>query len=324
MSSSPSAEAEDALTRAQAHLQARYLPEIAADLPGRQRSPVSALDPRLSVVVVAWRTPHMILACLDRIRAQVGFSPGEIELILVNNGGLDEVHDQLPARVDRELRMRRNVDLCPARNAGVAFARAPIVAFVDDDGLIAPDYCARALTYFDHDPRLVALRSKIVHRRHRYFTTMAGHYDRGDAPIEDMLVTEGSSLVRRAPYLLVGGFAEEMRGHEGLDLCYRLLQHDPQARFLYAPDVVMAHDYLDGWAKFWRKMTSYAHIDDSTAQRAPGMERFLQDYFARSFPQPTRPLDERIARRALLLTRDALMAGARLRAALSSSSPQDP
>lgn len=285
----------------------RYAPLVAERICHRE-----VAEPRVSVVVVAWNSAPFVVECLDHVRAQIGFRREDIEVILVDNGGLDSVRDDLADRVDLEIRMIGNVRLCRARNAGVAYARSDLICFVDDDGLVEPDYFQRVMSYFD-DPRVVAVRSKIVDKHHPYFTTLADHYDRGPEPVEDCLVTEGSTTLRREPYLAVGGFAESLAGHEGIDLSFRLTRHVPDARILYAPDVVMRHDYYDSWSKFFRKSLSYADIDSSVAARDAELAAFMKRYFARRFHRGALPLRRRAARTALRNLRSTLQSVARLR-----------
>ena len=167
--------------------QARYRPLVAEVIDHRRR-PFEAL-PTLTMVVVAWRSADFVLECLDHVRAQSGIDAEAIEVILVNNGGLDRAHDGFKTRVDTELRMAFNVGLSPARNAGVAWAAAPIVAFIDDDGLIAQDYAKRGLAYFKNDAKVAAIRTKI-RKEHNIATTVGygprflhstGQLHKGDA-----------------------------------------------------------------------------------------------------------------------------------------------
>lgn len=273
-------------------------------------------DARVSVIVVAWQSAPFVVECLDHIRDQRGMAPEDLEIVLVDNGGLDSVRDEIADRVDLEVRMVGNVRLCRARNAGVAWSSAPIIANIDDDGLIERDYFENALRYFEN-PDVAAVRSRIVAKEHPYFTTLASHYDRGTWPVEDCLVTEGSSLVRRKPYVAVGGFAEALSGHEGIDLTYRLKEHNPHASVLYAPDVVMQHDYFDGWPKFLRKSLYYGGIDDATSERSPELAQFMDEYFSRSFTRSPRPADEVAAGVALSALRSVLEIAGRLKSGLA-------
>ena len=58
------------------------------------------------------------------------------------------------------------------------------------------------------------------------------------------------------------------------------------------PDVVLRHDFVDSWAKFRRKFSHYAQMDDQLARLDPGLGPFLEEYFAESRPQRSYTLDE--------------------------------
>ncbi len=272
---------------------ARYLPLVAETL-----AHAAPARPKVSAVIVAYNTAARIVGCLDKLRAQRGLARDEVEVILLDNGGLEAARGAFPARVDLELRMAHNVGLCPARNLGAALAKAPIVSFIDDDGLVAPDYFQNALRYFD-SPEIVALRSRIVWKEHRYFTSLATHYDRGERMLDDCLVTEGSSVLRRDVYMEVGGFADKLSPYEGLDFSFRLKNAKPAARIVYAPDVVMRHDFVDSWAKFLRKSLHYTSSMRLAEEGGPEVARFLDEYAKKRYPTAKWRFDERVARTTL-------------------------
>ncbi len=266
--------------------------------------------PRVSAVVVAWNASDYLIECIDHLRDQVGVGREDVEIIVVDNTGNDAIRDQVAERADIEVRMRGNAHLCRARNVGVALAGAEVIAFIDDDGLVECDYFRNGLRYFEDD-EFVAIRTRIVAKEHPYFTTLATHYSRGPDVVDDCLVTEGSSFVRTEPYIAVGGFAEDMSGHEGIDLTFRLLRH-AQMRVVYVPDVVMHHDYIHTWQKFARKNWRYAGVDDRTHERDPELSAFMDEYFSRSFDRARLTIDEKVAREGLKFLRTAMKVGATL------------
>jgi len=96
----------------------------------------------------------------------------------------------------------------------------------------------------------------------------------------------------------VGGFSDVLSPYEGLDLTYRASLLDPSARIVYAPDVVMRHDYASTWRKLVRKSTAYGGVT-RLADDVPEAAGFLEAYKATRFPRPRRRLDEIAARAAL-------------------------
>jgi len=233
--------------------------------------------PDLSVIVVAWNSPGFVLEALDHIRAAAHQHDGRVEIILMDNGGLDDAIDGIRVRVHKLVRMVGNVRLCRARNLAAALAQAPILVFLDDDGLVLSDHLINVGHWFA-DPSICAIRGRIIFKEHRYFTTLAEHYDLGDEALDDYLVTEGNMAIRRDAYIAAGGFNETLAGNEGIDLTFRLRRLNPKARIKYVPDVVLCHDFLNSWAKFKRKFTHYAGIDQQLLALDPGLNEFLDEY----------------------------------------------
>ena len=282
-----------------------YAPKVASVTRHRP-----AAAKRWSIIVVAWNSAPFVIGCLDHLIAQDGFDRDNAEIILVDNGGLDPVRNELSERVDIEIRMTENVKLTPARNVGVAYASGPIINFIDDDGLVEADYAENALKYFE-DPTVYGVRSKIIAKEHPYFTTLGYHYDRGPDPVEDALVTEGSCFLRRDLYMQVGGFGL-LSGHEGMELCRRMTLAQTDGKLLYAPDVVMRHDYMDGWSKYFRKSLHYGGIGSIASALHPEVDSFISEASKRRFPKPKRALRLRLANRALRLGRTLLQTYSRL------------
>ena len=243
-------------------------------------------SPALSVIVVAWNSPGFVLEALDHILLAAQRLEHPIEIILVDNGGLESALPGIRARVHTLIRMVGNVRLCRARNYAAACASAPLIVFLDDDGLVHEDHLFNAHRWFD-SRETCAIHGRVVFKNHRYFTTLAQHYDLGDEALEDCLMTEGNMAIRRETFIGAGGFNETLAGNEGLDLTFRIKQQDPDSRVLYVPDVVLRHDFIDSWAKFRRKFSHYAGIDQQVTALDPGLGPFL-DAYRKVRPHPRR------------------------------------
>jgi len=287
----------------------RYAPLVRRDTRLRETAGAG-----LSVVVVSWRTPRPPLDALDAIRASAAGCRGEVEVILLDNGGLEQAREGILERVDRLVEMVGNVRLCRARNLGAALARGRVVVFLDDDGVIETEHLPEVERWFA-DGSVTAVRGRIRPYHHPWFTTLAEHYDLGDEPRFDYLVTEGNMAIRRDAYLEVGGFHELLAGGEGVDLTFRLLQRDAEARLLYAPGVVLRHDFLDGWAKFRRKFSHYAGMNSQLEEIDPRLGEFVREYARRDKVRPRLALAERVAFHVLTRLKKRLQRRARKRAA---------
>ena len=275
----------------------------------RRGEPVA--EATVTAVVVTWAGSQGVEDCLRSLRRAQNALDQQAEIIVVDNGAGPQLAEATKHNWDRWIRFRSNLGPGPARNLGAAEAAGEFVAFVDDDGLVEPDYFVSALSYFN-DPNLVALRGRVVAQDHPWFTLLATHYDRGPEPVEDALVTEGASVIRRRALIDAGGFPDAVIGHEGIELTYRLTRDVDRAKTLYVPDVVLRHDFLQSWNGFVAKCLSYAENEAAVQTRSPDIAQYMSDYFSRSYP--SRPLGpgSGLIRIALQAMRSLLQTGGHL------------
>ncbi|UQA58559.1 glycosyltransferase family 2 protein [Polyangium aurulentum] len=263
-------------------------------------------SPKLTIIVVSYRPREYLIECLQHLRAQTARDV-PYEILLADSGGLEHLRSRTASLCDIDLRLRDGILLNEARNTAMAWARGEYVAIVDDDGLVAPTFVEVVCRIFE-DPKIAAMRGRIVAKEHPYFCTLAGHYDRGDEMIEDALITEGHMAIRRRVYLLSGGFPDKLFGHEGIYLAYRIEKTFPGMRVVYAPELLMRHDYMDGLGKLIRKLRKFTtSVEEVTSvDKSEEFERYLQAYLSRKMPQRPLTLDQKIARSALRTIRFAV------------------
>lgn len=94
--------------------------------------PVSSPDLyRVSVIIPHFNMPEALTRCLDSIKAQA--LEGAVEIIVVDNGSRQMPTNVVAAHPGVILLSEPTPGPGPARNAGVALARAPVLAFIDAD-----------------------------------------------------------------------------------------------------------------------------------------------------------------------------------------------
>lgn len=115
--------------------------------------------PRVTVVVAMFERREKTVRCAESLAAQ---TIDRAEIVFVDDGSEDGTPDaveavarrcRLPMRV---LRNERNLGANASRNRGVAASRAPLVAFLDSDCVVDPDWLERLVAPFEADPRLGA------------------------------------------------------------------------------------------------------------------------------------------------------------------------
>jgi len=109
-------------------------------------------DRAVSVIVCTHNRASALKACLNALRA-MEFDARAWELIVVDNRSTDRTREALhafataaPFRVT--LAYEPKPGLARARNRGVRAARAPLIAFTDDDCYVARDFLAQLMDVF--------------------------------------------------------------------------------------------------------------------------------------------------------------------------------
>lgn len=256
-------------------------------------------SPVATLVVISYKAKEYLLDCLRHLRAQTVAAEVPYEILLADSGGLEHLRDRYGGRVDVDLRLESGLPLNVARNAAAAWARGEFIAYIDDDGLVAPDWLENALAVM-RDPTIALARGRIVPHEHPWFNLYAGHYDRGDAQWDDnSLATEGNMFARRAIYLGIGGFPDEFYGAEGCHLVYQLKRDHPSLRAVYAPGLVMRHDYCRSVREFIWKCRRYRTTNQDVTADDPEFKAFLDAYRRGPKPSPRYTPSEKLMRRVL-------------------------
>ena len=176
------------------------------------------------------------------------------------------------------VRLATNRGPAAARNAGLATVTTPFVAFVDADVDTGDaTWVGDLFGYFDDErvalvaPRVVAAERPGVIARHE---RRHGALDMGDraapiAPNGRVAYVPAAAIVCRTDALrAVGGFDEELRTGEDVDLVWRLI--DAGWRCRYDPRVVVHHEPRSTLAGFARQRIGYGVSAAALHRRHPG------------------------------------------------------
>lgn len=194
----------------------------------------------LSVVVVTHNPTQELLECLDSLKNQVNQN---FSVILIDNG--DSLPMELENRSLQYIKLNKNYGPSIARNVGAFLSKSKIVAFLDDDGIAEPKWTQDIIQYFETN-NILALRGKVLPKtKNNYFNLIAYHYDMGSKVVAANLNLEGNCAILREEFIEIGGFKNFLFGHEGEELTSKLLHQYPGKEILYAPDVIIRHDYCD-------------------------------------------------------------------------------
>jgi len=220
---------------------------------------------KLAVIIPARNSAATLPRCLSALLAQIS---DDDEVIVVDDFSTDNT-GEVAARFNVKVtRLSRHLGISAARNRGVELTNAPLLFFYDSDVVLGPGALARAratmmrpevgalIGSYDDDPDAPTTVSRFKNLAHHHFHQRSGS--------EVTSFWGGCGLVRRDLFVAAGGFDNEQRTIEDVELGYRLtargvrivLDRDLQVkhlkkwtlRSLVKTDVVLR---AIPWALFW-------------------------------------------------------------------------
>ena len=213
--------------------------------------------PTVSVIVVNYNGLEHLEPCFTSLQA-LDYPSGKLELILVDNASTDGSQDFMRQRFPRVrlIANERNWGLCKANNIGAEAAQGEIIAILNNDTRVEPDWLQEIVRPFAQDPAIACVGSRILNWDGTRLDFAGGamnfygygyHLDFG-APAGEISAQKGPVLapcggvmaLRRKAYLEAGGEDEDFFVYyEDIDLGWRLwvLGH----RVVMAPRAVSYH-----------------------------------------------------------------------------------
>jgi GT2 family glycosyltransferase len=207
------------------------------------------MDLHLSVIVPSYRRSEALALCLDDLAAQQTDKRFEVVLVLqaYAAGEADALRKRFDARLTLQIaEFPEGLGTSRARNTGLGMARAPIVAFLDDDVRLPARWVAEMISFYD-DQKLGGVGGFVDHPGHyniarnamyralgitsdRYkidwggFNVGPANHTREDQPAE--WLSGGNMSFRRSVIQSVGGFDEALGSfwHEDVDVTHRIVR----------------------------------------------------------------------------------------------------
>ena len=230
---------------------------------------------RISAILIANRFKADIVDNVKALRQQGG---DDLQIVFVNNGAPQGDFAALLPCLDVWVELNGNSGAYVARNIGAIHAEAPILLFVDDDGLPEAGFVQAHLSvHASHTP--ASLRGAC--RPRSGDDKGPPHYHLGDKLGSAAPVLEGNVSFARDAFLAIGGWGDYVLfGHGGFDIGHRLTQHGYAAtRQLYTPLAMLRHEYVRGAAHAseksvkqrasWLLLEALGHTRESTFKLTP-------------------------------------------------------
>lgn len=220
----------------------------------------SSTEPSIAYLVVTYNHRQAIGDCLDAILEQTR-RPGAV--VVVDNASWDETADYVEEHYPLVTLVRnpRNVGYGAANNLGMEQTGDPLLAVVNPDVRLEPDWAEEMLGALEENPGCAAAEGKlllaqdpgILNSRGSRLSILGfgcasglGSEDEPDSQVKSVSYPSGAAfIVRRDAFRHVGGFDESyFLYHEDVDLGLRL--HGAGWSVIYVPRARAHHDFRSG------------------------------------------------------------------------------
>lgn len=178
----------------------------------RSRIPASCpREPKASVVILNWNGRSLLEECLPSVVAEVERTPGDHEVIVIDNGSTDDsvamLQETFPSV--RIVRHKQNYFFSKGYNRGVQSARGDLLVFLNNDMMVEPGFLAALIEPFRDDPDLFAVTAQVFFadaskRREETGKTRA-LWRKGWIEYAHHAVTEGDTRNGLVPVFYAGG-----------------------------------------------------------------------------------------------------------------------
>ncbi|HBG45916.1 MAG TPA: hypothetical protein DDW94_02900 [Deltaproteobacteria bacterium] len=208
---------------------------------------------RITIAVLTYKRQDELIRTLESVFAQ---EYPEVEVIVINNHPDDTgalLKSVFPAARYIEMDSNRG---CEARNVALRAATGDIVVTLDND-VCLKDRCAAGMVaeFFDLKPEAACLNFRVISPGGGLSLRDWCHprdHDRWSCQVfQTDHISEGACAFRKEAFLSAGGYyAPFFIGHEGPDLCARLISDGWEA--WYSPVIEVAHNASMAARPDWR------------------------------------------------------------------------
>jgi len=188
-------------------------------------------DLKISVIICSYNREEYITGAIDSLYNQT-LSKQIYEVIVVDNNSIDNTKQlclnyiQSHPGYNIHYLEEKQQGASFARNTGAAFAKAPLLAFMDDDAIADKDFLERVISFYEAHPDVSGLGGRIIPKyipaepkwMSHYVSSLVGNFNFSD--MVEMFKPgkyplESNMIVTKKDFNEVGGFNILLPGVKG-------------------------------------------------------------------------------------------------------------
>jgi len=188
---------------------------------------------KISFVIPAYNEEKIIAKCLKSIKRALSEGSYDAEIIVVNNASTDRTKEVASSIPDVRVVDEPHKGLTRARQAGFLASSGDIIANVDADTMLTPEWLPTAMKEFSKNPKLVALSGPFIYYdlspfmrvlvKIFYAFDYALHHIHQHVLHVGASIQGGNFVVRRTALEAIGGFDTSIEFYgEDTDIAKRM------------------------------------------------------------------------------------------------------
>ena len=183
------------------------------------------MSPQVSVIITTFNRAAMVTEAVESVLAQ---EMTDFELIVVDDGSTDETEERLSIFGSRlKYYQQENAGVSAARNRGLEFSTAPLVAFLDSDDLWLPSKLHLQHNYMMEHPEVHICQTEEIWWRNNRQVNPKKHHRKPSGDIfrrslHLCLVSPSAVMLKASLLEKVGYFDEDLPAAEDYDLWLRV------------------------------------------------------------------------------------------------------
>jgi glycosyltransferase involved in cell wall biosynthesis len=187
-------------------------------------------NPLISVIIPTYNRGWIIKEAIDSVLAQEYIN---YELIVVDDGSIDDTHDILNSYQKNFLVLRQNnKGVSAARNRGFAAASGRFIAFLDSDDIWLPQKLSQQVDFFHSNPDALICQTEEIWIRNNVRVNPKKRHKKPSGMIFEpslslCLVSPSAVMIKKNLFEEVGLFDETLPACEDYDLWLRVSCRHP-------------------------------------------------------------------------------------------------
>ena len=218
---------------------------------------------KISLVICTYNRSRYLPGSLESINLQT-IHKDLFEVVVINNASTDDTAQVVRSYMARNQQINisyffeNNKGLSFARNRGIAEAKSPLIAYVDDDVILTPDYLKELISFFDQNPNAAGAGGKVIPKYEsgsepvwmsKYLAGFVGNVNHGTEIkrfTPEMKYPAGCNMIYKKEILLkAGGFNNDLKFRsDDKYIFYKVREVSDQ--IYYLPDAWLYH-YIDSY-----------------------------------------------------------------------------